>query len=566
MSYLWRAAVLLMLLDAGWPQIAKAQPASAMASNQYVLSEHASSRSTDDLSFRLDSDGTLLLARSDRTVFQYGRRQVVRFRLRRDRADDAIPWVVLERFVPARGDEASRVELLAYGQPADDVVYEIPGASEANDAVLRVRTFAPRPLTSSMRTRLETYRDEICRSDLPALRRAAGLPQAPVDELARACAAPATSCDAMPPNAVGTSSTGSRPLRRQEQLERAQAVMSTARYVNRLLECPNETLPWGIPLGTFELPLSTGRVALLRWEAGGRSIAVRAHEIVDVMLVGVPHTTRVHLSSTSQAQPRAHPLELLGQFARVVFGGLSQLSGGGSGPVFVLPDASVPTLNLSTSRAYSLRAGDGEVRTFSFCSSLGCRGDTTRNQLTLTPGPGSGLTLMLDVSWMLPYDATHDEHAYSYDRYVAVGGPYGPDQLFQVQNDLDVRDHFVVSLLLAWRQADAFGDRDLFVGVGPTLVDLHGARAFRDVHLRLGVEVFDYFYLSLGVSVGAVERRLASGYPEMLSVPRASPVTTPDAPTPPLDTSVVLGFGVGIAIDLGVTGAAVKEVTSALQR
>jgi hypothetical protein len=539
----------------------------------------SSTRTTTDLSFELDRDGTVYLARSDRTLFDYGSGTTIRFRLRPARPDDALPFVVVERVVPESRDGQARVDLLARGLAEDDLVYEVP-ANPGDAAVLRVRTFSGHDASpdhlvdlvpAAMRHELEAFRTQICGERLPPLRRRLGPSNSTVVDLTELCADPLTDCHAVPDNTVAlaaatpdeTNDPVTEPDRDVELA--AEAILVTLRYTHQLLACPGDAR-FGTPLGVSEVPLTNGRIALVHWGAGSQSLTVRANEVVEVMLADVPRTTGVYLGSVVQQQDRATPLELVAQFARVVLGGVTAVAAldGGRWLGLPLPDASIPTVNSLTSRTYVAPGGDGENRSLLFCTAVGCRGEAERNRITLIPTAGSGLTLMLGATWMMPYDVTRGEDAYGYDRYVPVGGPFGPDQLFEVRNSFDARQYFVVSLLLSWRFADVIQDRDAFFGVGPTLVDLDGGRAFRDVHAAVGFETFDFVYLTFGLSVGAVERRLTEDYPQMLTVPRAMPGTEPAAPTPPRDTSAIVAFGIGLTVDLGVTGAAVDEVVDAL--
>lgn len=146
-------------------------------------------------------------------------------------------------------------------------------------------------------------------------------------------------------------------------------------------------------------------------------------------------------------------------------------------------------------------------------------------------------------------------------QFESIGGPVGPETVFELRYPLDIRRHFTASLLIGGLLCDDL----LFVGGGPTLLIASGGGALTQWNLRAGVRLTRGVYLLAGGGVRFVPE--ATDFVEGQRVPVTGAAEAAAAPAKFRTHQGIVGVGsLGLALDLAVladAGASVLEAMGA---
>lgn len=230
-------------------------------------------------------------------------------------------------------------------------------------------------------------------------------------------------------------------------------------------------------------------------------------------------------------------------------------------------DDEIPPAAFVGTRAYLIRDFDRERELdIDVCEGASCTDATVRTTLHVTPRRSVEFAVMLEGGFNVlsgrVSGAAAPDWAYEQPRYRAVGGTFGPEQLYVLENELRVGRLVTMSALLG--VSFPLGDVRAMAAIGVVLFDGEGRRSFTEGSLRFGIEVAPYVYLTIGSSLTRLPLDVDPGQPQAVAVPRPTAGTVPPGPTlDPADAWVWNG-GLGLAIDLALFGSAAEDVVKAL--
>jgi hypothetical protein len=130
-------------------------------------------------------------------------------------------------------------------------------------------------------------------------------------------------------------------------------------------------------------------------------------------------------------------------------------------------------------------------------------------------------------------------------QFYPIEGSAGPEQLFQMRQEIDPRNAFSTALLLAYRLSDRW-----LVGAGPSLTVGAGGALLKQWNLHLGTRLAPSTYLTFGPSVRFVPFPKSYRVGDVVPVARPSSGGTPSAPEFAKDETALWQFDLGIALDL----------------
>lgn len=218
-------------------------------------------------------------------------------------------------------------------------------------------------------------------------------------------------------------------------------------------------------------------------------------------------------------------------------------------------DPVIQSVSLTGTRAYVTdELPRSYTATLRLCPEAGCgTNDNTNVAIPLAPPRGARPVALVDLGVNLFGRVVGDSAANSYYRtptYVAVGGSFGPEQLYQLRNDLDVRRLLVISALFGVRVPNG---RHAFV-LGPSLVDGSGKRSFRHWSFRYAWRTVESVDFTVGIVISRFTVARDGTLPHFVTVERATQGVIPNAPQIASRPATAVGLTIGIAFDIVAVG------------
>jgi hypothetical protein len=234
-------------------------------------------------------------------------------------------------------------------------------------------------------------------------------------------------------------------------------------------------------------------------------------------------------------------------------------------------DPEVPALAAVGTRAFVMQPlVEDRLTDLRLCAGAACvtsgASENVMDHVVITPRQRWAFTLFLQASFSaFSGDLELGELSYGVPSYQAIGGPAGPDQLFELQRGWDVTRAVVVSGLLGFH-FECFGpySRHCAAAIGSSITNLAGGNVLRQVDVIFGIELVDPLYLTFSTGIAFVGRRVDGSVADFASVPRMTPGSVPTAPTVPTTETANFVFGIGLAVDLAVLGDGADEIIKAL--
>lgn len=322
---------------------------------------------------------------------------------------------------------------------------------------------------------------------------------------------------------------------------------------------------------THEVPWTVGRVALVAYGDPRADLSPpRDARLGGVIAVDVPLTASVSFRRRVGDRVAGSLAVALGRFARLASRATSLAEG--PDPCIGSPstrvDDEIPAAGLVGTRAYLVRNFDQERELdIDVCEGATCTDATVRTTLHVTPRRSVEFAAMLEGAFNLlsarVSGANAPAWAYEQPRYRAVGGTFGPEQLYVFENELRLGRLATLSALLG--VSFPLGDLRAMAAIGVVLFDGEGRRSFTEGSVRFGIEVAPYVYLTVGSSLSRLPLDVDPAQPQAVAVPRPIQGAVPAGPTlDPGDTWVWNG-SLGVAIDLALFGSAAEDIVKALE-
>jgi hypothetical protein len=206
-------------------------------------------------------------------------------------------------------------------------------------------------------------------------------------------------------------------------------------------------------------------------------------------------------------------------------------------------------------RAFVIPSNGTNVADVSICEGDKCTTEGTapsiRSVVTINPPARLRLALFLDFGVN-----GGEEDAFSTPRYEAVSGSDTLTQAFVLGDEDDPRRHALLSLLIGARRGP------VMAAIGPGLVDTAGKSAFNQWNVRIGYEVAEHFFLTLGTGLRFAQQPKSST-PTAIVLPR-TPVAETSPPAIQTETKMAWTVGAGVAIDLSLLPSAGKDLVNSI--
>lgn len=201
---------------------------------------------------------------------------------------------------------------------------------------------------------------------------------------------------------------------------------------------------------------------------------------------------------------------------------------------------------------------------------VACQGETctggdddkaAKSRLTITPDRSGTFTLLVELSFGFPIldkdGWAHGLRSGNAPTFQAVGGPDGPDQLYEVRQPIDPRSAVTTSALLGYRVCDRW-----LIGFGPALLIGTSGGTFTQWNLRGGWSFAKGLVLTFGPSLRLLPYLNDFEVGERASVARSATGGS-TAPSGNSHYAGELQLDVGLGIDLAsITGAAADTIKS----
>jgi hypothetical protein len=185
---------------------------------------------------------------------------------------------------------------------------------------------------------------------------------------------------------------------------------------------------------------------------------------------------------------------------------------------------------------------------------------SAKSRLSLTPSQGGTLALLAEFSFDVGLWANKhgDSQRKSFGfigqtpaAFKPIEGAAGPEQLFQMQQDVDPRNAFSTSLLLGLKINSLW-----FVGAGPSLFVGASGAVLKQWNAHFGVQIAANTYVTFGPSIRFVPYPDFYRIGDVVPVARPASGSTPPAPSVSSHDGALWQFDVGIGLDLAGAASA----------
>ena len=226
---------------------------------------------------------------------------------------------------------------------------------------------------------------------------------------------------------------------------------------------------------------------------------------------------------------------------------------------YTVDPGAAPIAALGTRVAYKGRLKDGKATELFVCNKTPCETkedhEFLRTRVTLEPEQASVFPVLVELS---ATGALGRGLSFGSPHYVPIGGPTGPQRVYELRSEYEAQEAFSLSLLFGYRVS-----RRWALALGPSVLVGPSGGTFSQFNLRGALEMTRGAYFTFGPSMRLVQT--ATQETRLGARVAVENKDDPKVPTPlGLEYRPRFGLSLGISVDVSVLSEAGKGLLKAV--